>query len=103
MISSGAGRPGRACRAGPQLLDRTFAILALFTESAPVWSASEVARALALPTPTAHRILRALRSHRYLRQDPETKRFALGLAAATLGDRAHATSDIRRLTDPTMR
>ena len=40
-----------------QVLDRTFSILELFDDERPEWTTTEVARALWLPVPTAHRIL----------------------------------------------
>jgi len=90
-------------RAEPQLLDRTFAILELFDEDHREWSTTDIARASGLPTPTAHRILRSLRTHRYVHQDPTTKRFALGSEAISLGDRARASSESRSVTAPVMR
>jgi DNA-binding IclR family transcriptional regulator len=62
-----------------QVLDRTFSILELFNEEQPAWTATEIARALDLPVPTAYRLLAALRGLEYVHQDPETKRFRLGL------------------------
>lgn len=90
-------------RPEPQLLERTFAILELFDEDHPEWSTTDIARASGLPTPTAHRILRSLRTHLYVRQDSTTKRFALGSEAISLGDRARASSELRSVTAPVMR
>ena len=73
-----------------QVLDRTFAVLDLFTAERPTWTTTEIARATGLPIPTAHRILVTLRAHRYLTRDESTKRFRLGSAALELGDRARA-------------
>ncbi len=86
-----------------QVLDRTFAILELFDEDRPEWTATEVARSLALPVPTAHRILTALARRGYVSQHEETKRFRLGIAALHLGDRARSVVDLRSVALPALR
>jgi IclR family acetate operon transcriptional repressor len=86
-----------------QVLERTFSILDLFDEDRPEWSTTEVARALALPIPTAHRILIALKRHGYVTQHEDTKRFRLGIAALQLGDRARAVVDLRSVALPALR
>ena len=78
-----------------QVLERTFGILEVFTESQPEWSTTQVARELDLPVPTAHRILTALKRLGYVSQHEETRRFRLGAAALSLGERARALADLR--------
>jgi DNA-binding IclR family transcriptional regulator len=78
-----------------QVLERTFGILEVFSETRPEWSTTDIARALDLPVPTVHRILSALRRLGYVSQHEETKRFRLGLGALTLGERARAVVDLR--------
>jgi len=92
----------RTARPSFQVLDRTFSILELFTEERPAWTATEIARALRLPVPTAYRILTALRGLEYVHQDPETKRFRLGLAALRLGERARSVVDLRLVALPVL-
>jgi len=86
-----------------QLLDRTVAILELFSGNTPEWSASHIARTLELPVPSVHRILVALAVHGYISQDSDTRRFRLGPAAVRLGDRANASMDLRSLCRPILR
>lgn len=86
-----------------QVLDRTFSILELFDEERPEWTTTEVARALGLPVPTAHRILSALARRGYVSQHEETKRFRLGIAALHLGDRARTVVDLRSVALPSLR
>ncbi len=86
-----------------QVLERTFSILDLFDEDRPEWSTTEVARRLDLPIPTAHRILSALKRHGYVSQHAETKRFRLGIAALSLGDRARSVVDLRSVALPALR
>jgi IclR family transcriptional regulator, acetate operon repressor len=90
-------------RSSYQVLDRAIAVLELFDEQQPEWSASDVARTLDLPVPTVHRILVALADHELLNQDDATRRFRLGPAAFRLGDRARASLDLRALCLPMLR
>ncbi len=97
---NGTGTEGKSSF---QVLDRTFSILELFDEERPEWTTTEVARALGLPVPTAHRILSALARRSYVSQHDETKRFRLGIAALQLGDRARAVVDLRSVALPSLR
>jgi len=101
--SSASSNGNGSDRPAFQVLDRTFAILDLFDELRPEWTATEIARTLDLPVPTTHRILMALKQRGYVSQHEETKRFRLGLAALHLGDRAHAAVDLRSLALPVLR
>jgi DNA-binding IclR family transcriptional regulator len=85
--------------ATPQLLERAFALLALFDETTPEWTTTEAARAVGLPVPTAHRILGVLEHQGFLCRD-ENKRFTLGHAALRLGQRAVAVLSLERLATP---
>jgi DNA-binding IclR family transcriptional regulator len=85
-----------------QVLERAFAILALFTQEHREWTTTEVARKTALPIPTAHRVLATLCHHGFVVRDSDTKRFRLGWAAVDLGERARVTVDLGRLAAPTL-
>ena len=56
-----------------------------------------------LPIPTAHRYLSALKRHGYVSQHEGTKRFRLGIAALSLGDRARSVVDLRSVALPALR
>jgi DNA-binding IclR family transcriptional regulator len=86
-----------------QLLDRIFAILELFDGERPDWSATEAARAVGLPVPTAHRILVGLMRASYLSRDWDSKRFSLGPAALSFARRTDAALDLRRVAPPVLR
>jgi DNA-binding IclR family transcriptional regulator len=103
VASTANGRTVAQNTSSFQVLDRTFAILELFDEDRPEWTATEVARGLDLPVPTAHRILTALARRGYVSQHEETKRFRLGVAALHLGDRARAVVDLRSVALPALR
>jgi DNA-binding IclR family transcriptional regulator len=83
----------------PQLLERAFALLALFDEEYPEWTTTEAARAVGLPVPTAHRILGVLERQGFLSRDQD-KRFSLGPAALRFGHRAVALLSLERLATP---
>jgi DNA-binding IclR family transcriptional regulator len=85
--------------ATPQLLERAFALLALFDDVRPEWTTTEAARAVDLPVPTAHRILAVLEREGFLARNDD-KRFTLGRAALRLGQRALAVLDLERLATP---
>jgi DNA-binding IclR family transcriptional regulator len=86
-------REGGAGPPGPKVLEKTLRVLDLFTLDRPSWSVTEIARELAMPTATAHRIVRALEARSYLAKDGA--RYRLGFAAIDLGRRATASVDMR--------
>lgn len=87
----------------PQLLERTFAVLSLFTAHRPSWTTTEIARECELPVPTVHRILSALHAYNYVARDEITKHFHLGPAALELGRSARASTDLRSASLPVLR
>jgi DNA-binding IclR family transcriptional regulator len=78
----------------PQLLERTFAVLALFAGDQTEWTTTEIGAECRLPVPTAHRIVVALATHGFLVRDPDSKRFRLGPAAIALGRAALSGNDL---------
>jgi DNA-binding IclR family transcriptional regulator len=86
----------------PQLLERTFAVLALFTTERQEWTTTQIGRACDLPVPTTYRILAALERHRFVVRDEITKRFRLGPAALALGRNAKAATDLRTVSMPVL-
>lgn len=85
-----------------QVMERTFALLDLFTLDRPEWTTTELARSAALPVTTAHRILAFLLGRGYVVRDERTKRFRLGPAARDLGGRARPGGDLRRAALPVL-
>jgi DNA-binding IclR family transcriptional regulator len=94
-LSDSGDRAGTDARPAFQVLERTFGILGVFTESQPEWSTTRIARELDLPVSTVHRILAGLRRLGYVSQHEETRRFRLGMAALSLGERARTLADLR--------
>lgn len=64
---------------------------------------SEISRKLAIPKSSASYILRTLERRGYLRRDPESGRYRLGLKILSLGGDAQANLDIADVALPFMR
>jgi DNA-binding IclR family transcriptional regulator len=67
-------------------LDRGLSVLDRFRER-PDWGVSELARATGMDKAAVHRTLQVLKRHGWVRQDPATRRYAIGPAAAALAGR----------------
>src|SRR3954471_25056115 len=85
-----------------KILDKAVRVLMLFTPEQPEWGVTGIAREVDMSKSTVHRILRVLEQHAFLTQDPETRRFRLGLAGIELGRRAQAGLELRKLARPVM-
>jgi IclR family transcriptional regulator, acetate operon repressor len=95
---SGSGRPKTETM---KTLAKTLSVLDLFTGGAPDWSVTEIGRTLGLPVATAHRIVRSLTAHGYLRRTARA-RYRLDDGALDLGVTAVQTLDIRAALHPTL-
>jgi DNA-binding IclR family transcriptional regulator len=84
----------------PQLLQRTFLVLSLFTPERQEWTVTEIGRRCELAVPTVHRILTALHKNGYLVRDDLTKRFRLGPTVLRMGRTAALAVDLRSLALP---
>lgn len=91
-------------RGEPQvkILDKAVRVLMLFTPEKPEWGLTAIAREVDMPKTTVHRILRVFEQHSFLTQNPETRRFRLGLAGIELGHRAQEGFELRRIALPVM-
>lgn len=85
-----------------KILDKALRVLMLFRPEQPEWGVTAVAREVDMPKSTVYRILRVLQQHGFLSQDPDTRRFRLGLAVLELGRRAHEGLELRRIALPIM-
>jgi IclR family acetate operon transcriptional repressor len=102
-VSSGSKGPAKGAvatrvagdgAASPQLLERTFSVLALFAGERSQWTTTEISQQCGLPVPTVHRIVGALSAHGFLVRDMASKRFRLGHAAIALGRAALSANDL---------
>jgi DNA-binding IclR family transcriptional regulator len=87
----------------PQLLERTFAVLSLFTAERRDWTVTEIGRAVGLPVPTVYRIVCALHRHGFLTRHEISKRYRLGPAIVRLGHMAAMTADLKSIGRPVLR
>jgi DNA-binding IclR family transcriptional regulator len=88
---------------GTQLLDRAVALLNHLGEVGERGArAQEVAKALGLTAPTAHRILAALQRHGLVERETATKRYRLGLSLFAMGAKAADGTGLRRLCRPAL-
>ena len=69
---------------GVQSLERALDILELFARSDVELGVTEIGPSVGLANGTAHRLLATLTRRGYTRQNPETRKYALGLKALTL-------------------
>jgi IclR family acetate operon transcriptional repressor len=86
-----------------QLVDRTLAILRLFSGPHAAWSLAEITGAVGLPKATVHRLLQALCKHEMLRRSPYNGSYGLGTLSFTLGCRAVGQNSLRALGTPVLR
>lgn len=87
---------------GVALVAKAFQILDLFQLDTPNWSQAELIRSTGLNRSTINRLVRFLASQGYLIRNAATSRYSLGLAAIELGNRAHASFDLRSTCRPHM-
>ncbi len=71
--------------AGIQSVNRALTLLSLFTHSSPRLGITEISKAMGLPKPTVHGLVRTLMKQGFVQQDPETRKYRLGLKIYELG------------------
>src|SRR5215471_20117760 len=84
-------------------VERALAVLEAVADRATGLSNAEVHRKLKIPKSSASYILRTLVNKGYLRRDPESNRYHLGLKVVGLSHRALAGLDVREVAQPHMR
>ena len=84
MADLGADRSPAPQGSGVQSLERALDILELLGRSEVELGVTEIGPAVGLANGTAHRLLATLTRRGYARQNPETRKYALGLKALTL-------------------
>ncbi len=78
-------------------LEKTFKIIDLLGDSPHGIRLSELSRMLDLPESSIHHILKMLRSHDYVEQDSDTKRYVLGFRFLSVGSKILNNLDIRAI------
>ncbi len=88
---------------GTQLLDRAVAILKHLGDIGERGAKSaELAEAVGLTQPTAHRIIGALERHGLIEREEATRRYRLGLSLFVLGAQAADGTGFRRICHPAL-
>ncbi len=84
-------------------VERALNILEAAAQRAQGLTNAEISRKLGIPKSSASYILRTLEKRSYLRREPETGRYRLGLKILSLGGDAQANLDIADVALPFMR
>jgi len=85
-----------------KILDKALRVLMLFTPEQPEWGVTGIAVGVGMSKSTVHRILKVLEQHGFVRQNPLSRRFRLGLAGIELGRRAQSGFELRSVALPIM-
>jgi DNA-binding IclR family transcriptional regulator len=81
--------------------DRVLRIFDLIADQGPL-TFSQVVAELELPASSIHNLLKTLVRRRYLRLDPDDRRYELGMRLWEVAQRYAATDDLPRLAQPIM-
>lgn len=84
------------------VIERVTALLDAFDVQRPTLTLGEAAERAGLSSSTARRLLVQLAEAGLIRQDPETRRYSLGLKFVRYGSVALETADIVRIARPSM-
>ncbi|WP_026422156.1 IclR family transcriptional regulator [Actinokineospora inagensis] len=90
-----------AAPSGAQAVRRALGVLQCFRHDGPELGVTDIARAMALPISTAHRLVLTLVAAGFLERDPATVRYRLGTSVAELGQLHYFQHGLHRL-DPVL-
>jgi DNA-binding IclR family transcriptional regulator len=86
-----------------QTIERVSIILDMVGQNPQGTTIKDLSAGLGLPKGTIHRILSSLSYFGYVRQDPETKIYSLGLKLMELGALLGSQLDLRKVAEPVLR
>lgn len=81
-------------------LDQSLKVLKMFTKDKPSWGVRELAQELNTNHTNIYRILDTFEKHRFLVQNPDTKKYSLGFAVWELGLTMYESLNVRELFTP---
>jgi len=81
---------------GIQSVNRALSLICLFTHGSTRIGITEFSRALGLPKPTVHGLVRTLKNQGFLQQDPQSRKYRLGLKIYELGSVLAGSLDINQ-------
>lgn len=71
---------------GSKTVNKALSILDLFTTASPSWGLRDIARRVGLSHTVVYRILKSFEENGYIFQNPETKKYELGIKFIELGN-----------------
>jgi DNA-binding IclR family transcriptional regulator len=80
-----------------------LAVLEAFSAERPELGVTELSQALGLGKSTVHRLLASLAARGYVRKNPHTERYCLGLKTFEVGARAAGRGAVREIAAPLLR
>jgi IclR family transcriptional regulator, KDG regulon repressor len=86
-----------------QSVDRALIILEILKEQLDGLGITELANRMDLSKSTIHRLLTSLKNQGYVRQDPVSERYLLGLKLIELGSIVTQSLEIRKIASPFMK
>lgn len=86
-----------------QAIERAHRVLQIIGQSPRGIGVSEISSKTGLPKGTVHRLLSTLLKLGYVRQDPETKNYYLGLRLLEFGTMTANQIDLRKISEPLLR
>lgn len=84
------------------VLEKTIRLLNRFDAGQPEWGVTELSRDLRINKSTVSKILSTLEFHRYLTQNPENRKYRLGLRFFELGFLVADQMDLQKIAFPIM-
>ncbi len=84
-------------------LEKGLSILELMIAEGREFGLTEIVKNLGMQKGTAHRILSTLKSHRFIQQDPGTKKYGLGSLAFEMGSALTEGNFLRKAMRPALR
>ena len=83
-----------------QSVERAINILEMFSEGKSELSVKEISERLDLSKSTVHGLISTLYVHKFLRQDPESSKYSLGLKLLKLGNLVKLNNAVIRISRP---
>lgn len=83
-------------------LDDSLKVIRMFTRSRPEWGGRELAQEMKMDHAKIYRILETFESNNFLRKDPVTKKYSLGLAAWELGMNMYNSLNPKQIIHPVL-
>ncbi len=84
------------------VLEKAILLISRFDAARPEWGVTELSRELKINKSTVSKILSTLEAHRYLTQNPENRKYRLGLRFFEIGSLVAYQMDLQKVALPYM-